>query len=196
MAKKRYFVLVPHCLLNPGTRVHVLGHGFNLTQNITNYLLSKQIAIIRLPCPEFTAMGYWRNPQGRQQYDNIFFKKHCIKELTPYVDMICELTQNNHTPLCYLGIANSPTCSIFWGKHKLNRHQTESMMIDEDTTDTKTSYGVMTEVLSSLLKEHEITLPFLEVPIKENIHSEPVKHFFHSLDDLLQIPEEYRPTHY
>ena len=30
--------------------------------------------MIQLPCPEFTAMGYWRNPQGRQQYNNIFLE--------------------------------------------------------------------------------------------------------------------------
>ena len=196
MAKKRYFVLIPHCLLNPATRVHVLGHGFNLTQNITNYLLSKNIAIIQLPCPEFTAMGYWRNPQGRQQYDNIFFRKHCIETLTPYIDMVCELKNNNHTPLCFFGIANSPTCSLFWSKHKLNRHKTESMIIDETDQTGDSTYGVMTEVLDTLLKANGIVIPYIEIPIKENIHSEPVKKFFNALDDILHIPEEYRKPFY
>ena len=54
--------------------------------------------MIQLPCPEFTAMGYWRNPQGRQQYNNIFFRKHCRKELTTYVDMVSELKNNNNIP--------------------------------------------------------------------------------------------------
>ena len=196
MAKKRYFVLLPHCLLNPATRVHVLGHGFNLTQNITNYLLSKQIALIQLPCPEFTAMGYWRNPQGRQQYHNVFFRKHCRRELTPYVDMVVELIQNNHTPLCFLGIANSPTCAIFWRKHKLNRHQTESIIIEDSEGLGDSTFGVMTEVLHEMLLEQEIHLPFLEIPLRENIHSDAVKSFFSSLDDLLGVAPEYRKDVY
>lgn len=84
-------MLVSHCLLNPATRVHILGRRFNVARMISDYFLSKNIAIIQLPCPEFTARGYWRNPQGRQQYDNVFFKKHCRKELSSYVDMVCEL---------------------------------------------------------------------------------------------------------
>ncbi|MGL4336200.1 MAG: hypothetical protein ACRCST_04840 [Turicibacter sp.] len=194
MPKKRYFVLVPHCLLNPATRVHVLGHGFNLTQQIMDYMLSKNIGIIQLPCPEFTSMGYWRNPQGRQQYDNIFFNKHCKKELEPFIDMIIEMTQNNHTLLCYLGIAGSPTCSVFWGKHKLNRHHTESIHPCEGGLDslTNSQYGVMTQILNDMLSSHEISIPLLEVPIKENIHTDKVKDFFASLDGLLGISEEFR----
>ena len=100
MPKKRYFVLVSHCLLNPSTRVHILGRRFNVARIRSDYFLSKNISIIQLPCPEFTAMGYMRNPQGRQQYDNVFFRSHCTNELSNYVDMVCELRNNNNTPLC------------------------------------------------------------------------------------------------
>ncbi|HAX72009.1 MAG TPA: hypothetical protein DCY20_00645 [Firmicutes bacterium] len=197
MPKKRYYVIVPHCLLNPATRVHVLGHGFNLTQNLINYLLAKKIGIIQLPCPEFTAMGYWRNPQGRQQYDNIFFKKHCAKELENIIDMIIELNRNKHTLLCYFGIAGSPTCSIYWGKHKLNRYHTESIHAfdipnEETESSDETKFGVMTEVLDTMLSNYQIKIPYLEVPIKENLNSEAVAHFFAQLDTLLNIPPEFR----
>ena len=87
--------------------------------------------MIQLPCPEFTAMGYWRNPQGRQQYNNIFFRKHCRKELSTYVDMVSELKNNNNIPLCFIGIQGSPNCSINWGKHKVNKYKTESIVEDE-----------------------------------------------------------------
>ena len=130
MPKKRYFVLVSHCLLNPATRVHILGRIFHVAKLVCEYFLSKNIAIIQLPCPEFTAMGYWRNPQGRQQYDNVFFKKYCREQLSIYVDMVCELKNNNNTPLCYIGIQGSPNCSIYWGKHKTNKYNKESIVED------------------------------------------------------------------
>ena len=192
MPKKRYFVLVSHCLLNPSTRVHILGRRFNVARIISDYFLSKNIAIIQLPCPEFTAMGYMRNPQGRQQYDNVFFKRHCKNELSNYVDMVCELRNNNNTPLCYIGIQGSPTCSINWGKHKTNKYKTESMIEDEKSTDNSSVYGVMTLVLDEMLKENNINIPYFEAPVKESIDSELTKKFLDDLDDLLHIPDYCR----
>lgn len=193
MSKKpRYFVLISHCLLNPATRVHVLGRSFTMAQKISSYLLEKNISIIQLPCPEFTAMGYWRNPQGRQQYDNIFFRKHCKKELESFVDMVCELKRNNNTPLCFIGIQGSPTCSVYWGKHKLNKYKTESINPDLSAEKGDEVFGVLTEVLDEMLKDCGIDMPFLEAPVKENIESDISVSFFNDLDDLLHIPESYR----
>ena len=191
MAKKRYFVIVSHCFLNPSTRVHLLGRRYEVAQQISDYFLSKHISIIQLPCPEFTAMGYWRNPQGRQQYDNVFFRKHCKQSLETYVDMICELKNNSNTPLCYIGIQGSPNCSIYWGKHKVNKYKTESMMEDTAVKDPKTVLGVMTEVLDEMLREKEISMPYYEAPVKENMRSELAIKFFSDLDELLSIQYQY-----
>lgn len=192
MPKKRYFVLVSHCLLNPATRVHILGRRFNVARMISDYFLSKNIAVIQLPCPEFTAMGYWRNPQGRQQYDNVFFKKHCRKELESYVDMVCELKNNNNTPLCYIGIQGSPNCSVNWGKHKTNKYKTESIIEDKKTKVNFVVYGVMTSILDEMLKENNINIPYFEAPVKESLDSQLTKNFFGDLDDLLHMPEKFR----
>ena len=192
MAKKRYFAIVSHCLLNPSTRVHLLGRRYEIASEIMAYFLDKHISIIQLPCPEFTAMGYWRNPQGRQQYDNVFFRKHCKKSLESYVDMVCELRNNGNTPLCYIGIQGSPNCSIHWGKHKTNKYKTESMIEDEHAEIGTSTYGVMTEVLDQMLREQGIEIPYFEAPVKESMKSEKVNQFFMGLDDLLNIPDSYR----
>lgn len=192
MPKKRYFVLVSHCLLNPSTRVHILGRRFTVARFVSDYFLSKNIAIIQLPCPEFTAMGYWRNPQGRQQYDNIFFRKHCRKELSTYVDMVSELKNNNNTPLCFIGIQGSPNCSINWGKHKTNKYKTESIVEDENSKKVAGVYGVMTEVLDDMLKERNISIPYFEAPVKESLDSPITKNFFSQIDDLLKVPADCR----
>lgn len=187
MSKKpRYFIIVAHCLLNPSTRVHVLGRRYDMAQFICNYFLERKISIIQLPCPEFTAMGYMRNPQGRQQYDNIFFRKHCEKELENYIDMISELKENDNTPLCFIGIEGSPTCSIYWGPHKVNKYKTESIMEDDKARcDTEnTVLGVMTKVLDEMLKEKGISIPFLEAPVKAEISSEKAQNFISSIDKL------------
>lgn len=191
MSKKRYFVLVSHCLLNPSTRVHLLGKRFDISKMVSEYFLDKSISIIQLPCPEFTAMGYWRNPQGRDQYDNIFFKKHCRLELTNYVDMVCELRNNSNTPLCFIGIQGSPTCSISWGKHKTNKYEMESMVEDTNSPQVPGVYGVMTAVLDDMLKENGIDIPYFEAPIKANKESDLASKFISDLDELLSNPEDY-----
>lgn len=63
--------------------------------------------------------------------------------------MIKELFKNSNTPLCFIGIESSPTCSINWGKHKLNRYKTESIHPDLQSQDKNSVYGVMTEVLDT-----------------------------------------------
>ncbi|MEF9951422.1 MAG: hypothetical protein RR840_05570 [Clostridium sp.] len=184
MAKKRYFAIVAHCLLNPSTRVHILGRRFQVAKMIADYFLSRNISMIQLPCPEFTAMGYLRNPQGRQQYDNVFFRRHCQKELESYVNMIEELVNNANTPLCFVGIQGSPTCSIRWGKHKINKYRTESITPEEGDTSGEGVFGIMTEVLDGMLRERGINLPYIEAPVKESVESDCVKAFFRVLDDL------------
>lgn len=72
--KPRYFIIVSHCLLNPSTRVHVLGKRYEIAKIVCDYFLDRKISIIQLPCPEFTAMGYMRNPQGRQQYTSLLYR--------------------------------------------------------------------------------------------------------------------------
>lgn len=187
MSKKpRYFIIVAHCLLNPSTRVHVLGKRYEMAQVICNYFLERKISIIQLPCPEFTAMGYMRNPQGRQQYNNIFFRNHCQKELESYVNIISELKENDNTPLCFIGIEGSPTCSVKWGPHKVNKYKTESIIADpkEEAKEGNTVLGVMTMVLDKMLKERGIDIPCIEAPVKEDINSEKAQSFIKSLDEL------------
>lgn len=193
MSKKpRYFAIVAHCLLNPSTKVHILGKRYIMAEKVSHFFLSHHISIIQLPCPEFTAMGYLRNPQGRQQYDNIFFREHCKKELHNYINMICELKNNSNTPLCFIGIQGSPTCSIYWGKHKQNRYKTESIMEDPLSPSNDTLYGVMTSVLDELLKNEGIYIPYLEMPSKEALDSERSIAFFDALYDLIHVPPCYR----
>ena len=72
--KDRKIILIAQCLVNPYCQVHILGQNFPLSHELMDYLMEKRVRIIQYPCPETTAMDIKRNPQGRQQYDNIFFR--------------------------------------------------------------------------------------------------------------------------
>lgn len=185
--KDRRIILIAQCLVNPYCRVHVLGQNFPLSHELTDYLMGKKVGIIQYPCPETTAMGLMRNPQGRQQYDNIFFRQHCKDLLRVPMLMVREFVKNNYRLTCFLGLENSPTCGIHWGKHKVNKYNTESPMpADAPAPDEPKLMGIMAELLMEELVKEGVSVPFLEFPALSEPTSDKRKKFW---DDLHQAVE-------
>ncbi len=194
MSKKdKKIILVAQCLINPYCRVHVLGQNFPLSHELMDYLMKLRVGIIQYPCPETTAMGLQRNPQGRQQYDNIFFRSHCKDLLeTPFL-MVEEFLKNGYRLAGYIGLRNSPTCGINWGKHKVNRYNTESPMpVDTPDPDEPVLMGIMAEILSEKFHALNMDVPFLELPIQQPAGSAERARFWL---DLKQQVEPHNPEY-
>jgi predicted secreted protein len=189
MSKKdRRIILIAQCLINPYCRVHVLGQNFPLSHELTDYLMQKRVGIIQYPCPETTAMGLKRNPQGRQQYDNTFFREHCKELLKVPMLMVKEFIKNGYRLTCFIGLENSPTCSISWGKHKVNKHQTESPIpVDNPQADEPVLMGIMSEIIKEELLKDNIDVPFLEFPTKSEPESEKRKKFWSQLEKVIEL---------
>ena len=184
MSKKdKKIILIAQCLINPYCRVHILGQNFPLSHQLTDWLMQKKIGIIQYSCPETTAMGLKRNPQGRQQYDNIFFRDHCKELLKVPMLMVKEFIRNNYRLTCFLGLENSPTCGINWGKHKLNKHQSESPNpVDNPEPDEPTLKGIMAEIIDEEFTREGIKVPFLEFPVQSEADSDKRKKFWQELE--------------
>jgi predicted secreted protein len=194
MSKKdKKIILIAQCLINPYCRVHILGQNFPLTIEVTNYLLRKNVGIIQYPCPETTAMGLMRNPQGRQQYDNIFFRNHCKELLQVPMLMVREFLKNRYRLCCFIGLENSPTCGINWGRHKVNRYGTESPNQDEGSEKNPKDTvlrGIMAEILEEELAKEGIKAPFLELPALSLADSDKRQQFWKDLEDALYLNPE------
>lgn len=185
--KDRKIILIAQCLVNPYCRVHILGQNFPLSRELVDYLMDQKVGIVQYPCPETTAMGLMRNPQGRQQYDNIFFKDHCKELLKVPMLMVREFIKNNYRLVCFIGLENSPTCGIHWGKHKVNRYQTESPNpVDKAEADDPVLMGIMAEILSEELGKDGVKVPFLEFPALSPIGSPQRKKFWDDLKNTVQ----------
>lgn len=188
MSKKdKKIILVAQCLINPYCRVHVLGQNFPLSHELMDYLMKSRVGIIQYLCPETTAMGLQRNPQGRQQYDNMFFRDHCKDLLqTPFL-MVEEFLRNGYRLVAYIGLRNSPTCGIHWGKHKVNRYKTESPMpVDKPSAEDPVLMGIMAEILSEKFNALNMDVPFLELPIQQPPESEQRDQFWLDLKHLVE----------
>jgi len=181
--KDRKIILIAQCLINPYCRVHVLGQNFPLSRELTDYLMGRKIGIVQYPCPETTAMGLTRNPQGRQQYDNTFFRSHCKELLKVPVLMVKEFLKNNYRLTCFVGLENSPTCGIHWGKHKVNKYNTESPIpVDTPSPEDPVLMGIMAEILMEEFSAAGIQVPFLEFPAQSETGSDKRKKFWEDLD--------------
>lgn len=183
MSKKdRKIIVIAQCLVNPYCRVHLLGQNFSLSHELMDYLMSKRVGIIQYPCPETTAMGLQRNPQGRQQYDNIFFRQHCKELLKVTMLMVREFIKNNYRLVGFIGLENSPTCGIHWGRHKVNRYQMESPIpAEKPDPDDPVLMGIMAEILSEELAKENLHVPFFEFPTQEQPGSEKRNKFWEDL---------------
>lgn len=192
MSKKdKKIILVAQCLINPYCRVHLLGQNFPFTREFVDYLLQNRVGIIQYPCPETTAMGLMRNPQGRMQYDNIFFRQHCKELLKTPLLMVEEFIKNKYRLVCYVGLENSPTCGIHWGKHKVNRYQTESPVpVETPSPEDPVLMGIMAEILSEEFHRMGINVPFLEFPSKSAVGDERRNKFWDELKRMVE-PEMY-----
>ncbi len=187
--KTRRIVLLCQCLVNPYCRVHILGQNFPLSIELVGYLLRKSIGIIQYPCPETTAMGLMRNPQGRQQYDNVFFRNHCKELLKTPMLMVREFIRNRYRLCCFIGLENSPTCGIHWGRHKVNRYGTESPNPENAPgKDAPVLMGIMAEIVAEELAAEGIQVPFLEFPALSEPASEKRKRFWEELEAALAPP--------
>ena len=195
--RNKQVILIAQCLINPYCRVHILGQNFPLSHELTNFLMEKRIGIIQYPCPETTAMGLMRNPQGRQQYDNVFFRNHCKELLRIPMLMVSEFLKNKYHLVCYIGLENSPTCGIHWGKHKINKYQTESSNpVDHPDPNDPVLKGIMAEILSEELAKENINVPFLEFPTKSQLDSRERKHFWEDLKNAIMAAHPAkRPDH-
>jgi predicted secreted protein len=60
-------------------------------------------------------MGLMRNPQGRRQYDSLFFRNHCEELLKTPILLVQEFIENHYRLCCLIGLENSPA--------RQNRHR-------------------------------------------------------------------------
>ena len=186
--KDKRIILIAQCLVNPYCRVHILGQNFPLSRELVDYLMERHVGIIQYLCPETSAMGLMRNPQGRQQYDNIFFRDHCKELLRVPMLMVKEFIKNNYRLTCFLGLENSPTCGVSWGKHKVNRYQTESPNpVDKPEQNEPVLKGIMAEILAEEFAKEKIDVPFLEFPTQSAPDSEARKKFW---EELMKVVEK------
>lgn len=101
-----------HCVLNQNAVIH----GWERARGafpLAIELLSRGIALIQLPCPEFSLLGGDRPPMSYEEYRELpDFRQACQTMLQPIIQQIQAYQAEDYHYLGIIGIHESPNCSI------------------------------------------------------------------------------------
>ena len=103
---------VSHCVLNQNAVIH----GWERARGAFPFaieLLSRGIALIQLPCPEFIVLGGDRPPMTYEEYRELpNYQQTCQELLEPMIQQIQAYQTEGYQYLGIIGINESPNCSI------------------------------------------------------------------------------------
>lgn len=112
-------VFVSHCILNIASKVVMYNQEEmdaeeSLRKRFVHLAIDNDIQLIQLPCPEYTLYGAKRWGHVSNQFDNVFFRKHCRNVLEPILDQLKEYLANEERfeVLGFVGIDGSPSCGV------------------------------------------------------------------------------------
>jgi len=107
----RKVVVLAHCLLNVNTKVHGLAI-YPAVHPIVRELISEDVGVIQLPCPEAAFLGMRRWGMTREQYDVPAFRRHSQALLEPVVDTLVALVDDGCEVVGVWGVDGSPSCGV------------------------------------------------------------------------------------
>jgi predicted secreted protein len=110
--RSREIVVVAHCHLNVGTKVHGLADYPGARVDVIAPLIEQGVGIVQLPCPEATYLGMKRWGMTVEQYDTPAYRRHCRAILAPVLDTLVVLAQDGCTIREILGVEGSPSCGV------------------------------------------------------------------------------------
>lgn len=159
-------IFVSHCILNTASKVVLYNQEEieseeALRIKFLNKAIAKGIQIIQLPCPEFSLYGAKRWGHVSNQFDNVFFRKHCRNILTPIIDQMKEYLNNNESYeiLGVIGIDGSPSCGVdytcigdWYGSFESRTNLNESL----STAKLVSGKGILMDELNNLLIENNL----------------------------------------
>jgi predicted secreted protein len=79
---------------------------------VVDLLLSHNVAMYQMPCPEVTYLGSMRWGQVKRQYGNPMFRRHCRKIAQQVCDQVQTYRDNNHRVIGIVLRDGSPTCGL------------------------------------------------------------------------------------
>jgi len=111
--RSKRVAFVPFCLLCRAYQARGLVKGSPAHDGpIVSELLSRDINLIQMPCPEAEFEGVDRQPHGYDWYDQPEFRELCGRLADEVAAKIEGLSASGHEVCAVLGIEYSPSCAV------------------------------------------------------------------------------------
>lgn len=163
----RKLCLVSHCFLNCNSKVEGFCRYKGALKELIYPLIEKDYGIIQLPCPEATYYGMKRWGHVKEQFDNVYFRKHCRKILEPIIEQILDYKCSGYDINYVLGVNGSPSCGIDvtcssseWMGEITKQESIEKI---KEELQYKNEPGVFMEELMKMLCESNIEVQFMGI---------------------------------
>lgn len=165
MERSKKIAILAHCILNCNSKVVGLSGYKSSIREIINKYMNEDIAIIQLPCPEFTFLGLKRWGMTKEQYMHNKYRNHCRELLMPYVEQIKMYLEEGYEIIEYMGVDHSPSCGVnyscrgYLGGDVCNGRNSIETVSEE--------MGVFTEEFKAVLDKEGISISFKAIDEKE-----------------------------
>lgn len=111
-ARSKKIIFLSHCCLNQNARVRGLAFTPGAVRPLIEYLLTKDVGIFQMTCPEVTFMGTLRWGQVKKQFDTPMFRAHCQKIVDQILDQMDNYRSGGYSILGFVMMDASPVCGL------------------------------------------------------------------------------------
>ena len=125
-------IVISFCLLNQFMRaVGAKKYKKNLHVPILEWAIENNIAIISLPCPEYSYEGINRKAAGIERYDIPEYINHCNKLAKEVVTMLNDHIDKGIQIKAIIGVNGSPSCGVNYNKKDNINEKKTGIFINE-----------------------------------------------------------------
>jgi len=128
---------------------------------VLEFLSTRNIGAVQLPCPEFTFFGNPRRAAGKDEYESLpDFRSHCKSLARDAARQLRTLTVMASNPkikiLAIVGVERSPSCGVKFTPRKGNG---ETRYVKEK--------GLFVEFLEEEMQNQGLKIPFLGLDMRQ-----------------------------
>ena len=167
-------LILSHCILNNAAKVAQeegeLEAEYKDRNRLMELILSEDVQMLQLPCPEMSIFGSRRWGHVKDQFDYPFFRSECRKMLEPVLLQI-EDYANSPERFEIVGVVSvegSPscghklTCRGDWGGELGDDFQQK--LVQVESVEMTEEPGVFMDELEAMLNDRQIDVPVITMP--------------------------------
>lgn len=175
---KQKILVVSHCFFNDAAKVkgqneHEFAEERIAKRAFLKKMLSDEVELIQLPCPEMILYGANRWAHASSQFDTPHYRSECRRMLEPIAEQLEEYAKhsNRYELLGVVGVDGSPSCGINytldgnWGGELCNNPYLQYTL---NQLQRVAKSGIMMAVFKEVLLEHKVVLNFYSLETYPN----------------------------